>query len=552
MRTKGWKTPAGVPFEDLSWEQKTYEYARRFAQSRRGFLATTAAVGGTAFTASMWPYTNALAQKRGGNLFLGRSQGSDTLDNHKAAIIASSEVQAHIFDPLAVLDPRTGVVHPSLAASWEFEEERKTVVFKLREDVNFHDGTPFNADAVVRTVNRHRDPATASPSSFILGPLDGVELVDEFRVAYSYTQPFIGLWVGFLIAYASPLSPSAVERFGDDFGRNPVGTGPFKFVSWDANDTIVLERNEDRDWASPAYQNDGASYLDRVEYRTIPEASTRIASLVSGEIDIIAGSGDAVPHDKVRQLRNTSGIKVFTQPSLGAHAVVFSQKMAPMDNPLVRQAISHAMDREKVVAFALDGNGQMATSPLGSAYAQFDPKTAEYGYNYNLEQAKLLLAQAGFDEGLKLSFLGRDDAIARSVAEVLQADLAKIGVELEINSFPNAEYAALRSQGNHHMAYMQYSYSDADVLFFLFAQGSPLNLTHAKDDRLDELVKLQRSEFDPDARAEYITKIQEIVVQEAHWLPVLEANIAAAMKDDVNANINAAGLLILNDVWLDR
>lgn len=552
MKTKDWKSPEGDPFEDLNWEEKTYEYARRFVQSRRQFLTTTAALGGAALTASMWPYTKALAQKRGGLLILGRSQGSDTLDNQKAAIIASSEVQAHIYDPLAVLDPRTGVVHPSLATSWEFDETRKTVTFELREGVNFHDGTPFNADAVVRTVKRHRDPATASPSSFILGPLDDVEFVDEFRVSYRYTQPFIGLWVGFLISYSSPHSPTAVERFGDDFGRNPVGTGPFKFASWDANDTIVLERNEDRDWATPAYENDGAAYLDSVEYRTIPEASTRIASLISGEIDIIAGSGDAVPHDKVRQLRNAKGIKVFTQPSLGAHAVVFSHKMAPMDNPKVRQAISNAMDREKVVAFALDGNGKIATSPLGSAYAQFDPDTAEYGHNYDIERAKQLLAEAGYADGLELTFLARDDVIARTTAEVLQADLAKIGVKLEINSFPNAEYAALRSQGNHHMAYMQYSYSDADVLFFLFAKGSPLNLTHAEDDRLDELVKLQRSEFDPDARAEHITKIQEIVVQEAHWLPVLEANIAAAMKDDVHANINAAGLLILNDVWLDR
>ena len=108
MSTKEWKTLEGVPFEDLNWEQKTNEYAHRFVQSRRGFLATTAALGGAAFMASMLPYTKALAQKRAGHLILGRSQGSDTLDNHKAILIASSELQEHIYDPPTVPDPPTG------------------------------------------------------------------------------------------------------------------------------------------------------------------------------------------------------------------------------------------------------------------------------------------------------------------------------------------------------------------------------------------------------------------------------------------------------------
>lgn len=540
----------GVPIGDLTFEQQTYEYARRWALSRRGLLKA----GGTFAAAAAFmsnPHHQALAQQRGGHLIIGRSQGSDTLDNQKAALIASSEVQAHIYDPLAVIDPRTGVVYPSLALDWAFENDNRSVVFNLRPDVLFHDGTPFNAQAVEATVRRHLDPATASPTRFILGPIESVEAVDDMTVVYTYAQPYVALWVGFLIPYASPHSPTAIETYGDDFGRHPVGTGPFRFVSWDANDVITLERNPDRDWASPAYENPGASYLDSAEYRTIPESQTRVASLLSGEIDLIAGS-NAVPLGSVRQLEESPDVTVVSQAALGSHGVVFSQNRPPMDDVRVRQAISHALEREKVLVFALDGNGQVATSPLASSYAQFDPATAEYGYNYDPEAARALLAEAGYADGLQLTMLTRDDDIPRTLAEVVQGDLAAVGVDLEIVALPNAEYGAVRNQGEYDMVYMGYSYSDADIVHFLFAHGSGLNLTNVENDELNDLVQAQRVEFDPEIRRQQLYEVQRITVGDAYWLPVIEANNVAAMRNDVSINMTAAGTLVLNDVYIDR
>lgn len=550
MDSDRWITDDGVPFGDLSFEQQTYAHARSWALSRRGLLK---AGGGFAAAAAIVsnPFHQALAQQRGGHLIIGRSQGSDTMDNQKAALIASSEVQAHIYDPLAVIDPRTGVVHPSLALSWEFENNNRSVVFNLRPNVLFHDGTPFDAQAVEATVARHLDPATASPTRFILGPIESVEAVDDMTVVYTYTQPYVALWVGMLIPYSSPHSPTAIETYGDDFGRNPVGTGPFRFVSWDANDVITLERNPDRDWASSAYENTGAAYIDSAEYRTIPESQTRIASLLSGEIDLIAGS-NAVPFSSVRQLEASPDTTVVSQTALGSHGVVFSQNRPAMDDLRVRQAISHALEREKVLVFAVDGNGQVATSPLASSYSQFDPATADYGYNYDPEAARALLAEAGHADGLQLTMLTRDDDIPRTLAEVLQGDLAAVGIDLEIVALPNAEYGAVRNQGQYDLVYMGYSYSDADIVHFLFADGSGLNLTNVENDRLNELVQAQRVEFDPEARREQLYEIQRITVGDAYWLPVIEANNVAAMRNDVSINMTAAGTLILNDVHIDR
>lgn len=531
---------------ERTFEQQTYDYARDWALSRRSLLkGGFALVGGAAI--GLYPHFDAFAGAADGHLIVGRSAGSDTLDNHKSGSVASSEVQAQIYDPLAVIDPLTGEVHPSLALSWAFSNENKTVTFKLRPDVKFHDGTPFNAEAVKATIDRLLDPATASPVRFIVGPLEDVEVIDDLTVAYHYKQPFIGLWVGMLISYAAPHSPTAVKTYGDQFGRHPVGTGPFRFVSWDSNDVIRLERNPDRNWASPIYKNPGAAWINSIEYRTIPESATRIASLLSGEIDLIAGAG-AVPLDKVRQLRQSPGVTLVSQPALGSHGIVFAQNRPAMSDVRVRRAICHAMDREKVLVFALDGNGRVATSPLASSYSQFDPKTAEYGFAHAPDKARALLAEAGHADGLSLSYLGVDDNISRAIGEILQADLAAIGVKLTLNTLPNAEYSALRGKGEHDLVYMTYSYADADIVNFLFAKGSGLNVTQADNPRLDELVHAQRAEFDSDKRRDLIHEVQQITVGDAYWLPIVEGVNVAASRDNVSIRLTASGQLIANDV----
>ena len=195
---------------------------------------------------------------------------STTLDPQKTFNLVDHEIMWQIFDTLIYLDEK-GHVYPGLALSWEFSDGNKTVTFRLRPEVKFHDGTPFNAEAVVETVARHRATETASPNAFLLGPLDHVEATDPLTVAYHYTSPFVPLWVGLGYSYCAPLSPTAFKNLGDKFGRQPVGTGPFKLVSWQPDTGIKLVRNDTHNWATPWYSNKGLPYLDAATYVVIPE-----------------------------------------------------------------------------------------------------------------------------------------------------------------------------------------------------------------------------------------------------------------------------------------
>ena len=247
------------PIAEMTFEERTYAYARAWAQmSRRDFLKTGAALGGAAAFAGLG-MPRAHAAKPGGTLRIARGQESDTLDPQKTTLLVAHEIMWQVYDSLVYLDEK-GTVYPGLATGWEFSNEGKTVTLKLREGVNFHDGSPFNAEVVRWTVERHLADTTASPTSWMLGPIAGTEVIDDMTIAYHYTDPFVPLWVGLGYSYCAPISKAAVEAQGDAFGRNPSGTGPFKFVRWDPDQGIELVRNDEHNWATPWYSNEGNAY----------------------------------------------------------------------------------------------------------------------------------------------------------------------------------------------------------------------------------------------------------------------------------------------------
>ena len=531
-----------------SFEERTYAYARDWARStRRGFLKGAAGLAGAA-VAGFAGLPAARAQKKGGTLTIARGQESDTLDPQKTALLVAHEIAWQIYDSLIYLD-EAGTVYPGLALSWAFSNENKTVTFKLRPNVQFHDGTPFNAAAVKFTVERHLAPATASPTGWILGPIDHVEAIDDLTVAYHYKTPFVALWVGLSYSYCAPISPAGVKKFGDQFGRNPVGTGPFKFVKWEPDKGITLARNEAHDWATPMYANKGAPYLDGATYVVIPEDATRLAALQSGEVDMISGT-DSVPIDKVRQLEKMDGIKVYKRPAVGLYYSYINTKIKPLDDVRVRKAINYAVDKQKMIALVLDGNGKPAYGPIGSAFGYYDPAIEKIGYDHDLDKAKALMKEAGQEQGFAITYLVIENPIYRRVAEVVQQDLAQINIKVEIQAYPVGELFAMAPKGQAGLVFFYYTYSDPDLVYALLKTGQAMSWSFQNDPVLDQLLDQQRVEFDTAKRRELLNQVQVRAVEEALWLTLFEGVYLAAMRDDVGGvKLDTVGFHHLQELW---
>jgi len=533
------------------FERQAYDYARQWATgfSRRDLLKAFGAAG--ALTMFGRPGSVLAAPSRlprpqaAGTLRIARGQLTDSLDPQKTALLVAHEIMWQIYDSLIYLDEK-GTVHPGLATEWSFSADNLTVTYTLRPDVKFHDGTPFDATIVKGTVERHLDKATASPTSYMLGPIAGVEVIDPMTVAYNYSEPFVPMFVGLGYSYCAPISIPAVEKFGDQFGRNPVGTGPYKFVEWSADDTIVLEANAEHGWATTFYATQQPPAIGRVEFRVIPEDATRLAALESGEVDVVAGT-DAVPIDKIRTLSETPGVSVYTRDAVGVYYSYLNQTIKPMDDLRVRQAINHAVDKDKLIQLVLDGYGKPATSVLASAFGDYNPDVVTYPYDP--EKAAALMKEAGVESGFETTYLNISTPVYQRAAESIQEDLSKINIKLTIESYPVAEWVP-KGQGNTYgIQFFYYTYSDPDVLFLVLGDGQAFSWSHQTDSELNEWLTAQRVEFDREKRKELLFKAQARMNEQALVLLLWEGVYAAAMRENVqNLAIDLVGFIHLQEM----
>jgi peptide/nickel transport system substrate-binding protein len=551
-----------------TFERLATDYARQWATglNRRDLLKAFGAASGAALVTptalAAAPHGGIIPAARrfqdGSTLKIARGQASDTLDPHKSTLLVAHEVMWQIYDSLIYLD-ESGTVYPGAATEWAFSDDNLTLTFKLRPDVKFHDGTPLDAQIVKDTVARMLDPATASPNVGMLGPLDSVDVIDPLTVAYKFKEPFAPIFVGLGYSYCAPISIPAVQKFGDQYGRNPVGTGPYKFVSWNADDSIVLEKNPEHTWSTTFYKTQQPPQIDRVEFVVIPEDATRLSALSSGEVDVVAGT-DAVPIDKIKSLQSEAGIKVVTRPVVGVYYANFNHKMKPFDDVRVRQAISYAVDRESIVGLVLDGQGKPAVSLLSSAFGDYNPNVEPY--TYDPDKAKALLKEAGLESGFETTYLNiAPPSLFTRVAEVIQENLAEINVKIQIQSFPVAQWVSEGNSGKYGIAFSYYTYSDPDVLYLLARSGAFFNFSWPTglesdpslkfDDELDALLDQQRVTFDKEQRRDLLWQAQARINDQAHYLMLWEGVYAAAMKEDVQGlDIDLVGFIHLQEMSL--
>ena len=328
------------------------------AAIRLSALARIFLVAGFGVALSAMP---ANAQKPGGSITVGLELDIPGFDPLKVGVYDTAALTASsaLFDTLTSLDAN-GKPQPKLALSWTHSEDFKTWTFKLRPGVKFHDGTPFNAEAYKANFDRQKDPANKCRCAFYIAAVKDVQAPDELTLVYNLNDPSVN-FPAITISYANQNgavhSPAAWKAKGDDYNRNPVGTGPYVLKSWTAGDRMVLEKN-------PDYWDKDKVYFDRITLKPLPDAQSRFASLQSGEADIIWD-------DECGRRQYSAGGKgseaqaVHTYAGSGAAVAAFNTKVAPFDDVRVRQALVMALDRKKMSQALTNGLARPASNPYG-------------------------------------------------------------------------------------------------------------------------------------------------------------------------------------------
>lgn len=396
-----------------------------------------------------------------------------------------------------------GEIVPGLATAWSSPAPNQ-LELTLREGVTFHDGTPLNAEAVKRSLERLLATETAAPGRFVVSAIESVTAPDAQTVLIETAAPFAPL----LAHLAHPVTAIVQAEAAASLAREPVGTGPFRFASWQDNTEVVLQAN-------PEYWG-GAPEIAEVVYRIIPDVSTQLVELRAGGLDLVFN----VPVDTYAELANTPELTATSFLGWGSAHLGFNVVNPKLQDVRVRQALSHAIDKQLIVEAFFQGLAEPAIVPLPPT-VRFAAELEEV-YPYDPERARELLSEAGA-EGLSLRLDIYQDASIEATAQILQAMLAEVGVTLEIRvqEYPAYVEAAQQDSLELYMTSWGTVTLDADYTLYAFFHSSEIpqnNLSRYSDPEVDASLEAGRETLDTTERQELYTQVQEQVLQDAPML----------------------------------
>ncbi len=519
-----------------------------FHVTRRGLMAA-----GTALALTLGGLSGATAQTPPGVLIVGQIAEPKALDPAAVTAVNDFRILMNVYDGLVRYKDGTLEVEPALAESWEISEDGTVYTFTLREGVSFHDGSPFNAEAVKFNFDRmlnedHPFHDTGPfPLSFFFSAVEATEVVDDMTVKFTLDAPYAPFLSNLAYPTGLIVSPAAVEQHGADFGRNPSGTGPFTFAEWRSNEAVVIEANGDY-W-------DGAPALQAVVFRPITDANTRTAEMLAGGIDLMV----EVPPVALSEFQ---GDTYMLHEQAGPHVwfLILNAKEGPFADVRVRQAANYAVNKEALVNEVLEGTAEVAAGPTPPAFAwAYNPDLEPYPYDP--DKAKELIAEAGAD-GAELTFYvteggsGMLDPIAMGTA--IQADLEAVGFDVKIETYEWNTFLGNVNpglEGKADMAEMAWMTNDPDTLPFLalrtgaWPDEGGFNSGYYSNPEVDTLLEAARAATDQDERAALYKEMQTIVQEDAPWVFVANWKQNAVTSDRVeNFTLQPSFFLLLDDV----
>lgn len=467
---------------------------------------------------------------------VGQSIDHLALEIYFAIAVPSQSVSYHMLEPLVMLDDSLTSLKYRLATSIT-PLNSLTWQVKLRENVKWHDGAPFTSEDVRFTFDRMRDPDRKLLHVVPADIFDDVKVVDEHTVNIILKVPYAPL-PRRLTEF--PIVPKhAVEAMGDiAFGKAPIGTGPYRFKEWVKGDKVVIEANADY-W-------DGKPQYDRIVFRTIPEASTRVSEFAAGNLDVVCD----VPSELVPMVKSTRNGNAVMVDGLRYMYIGINTFEKPFDDVRVRQALNYAVDKKAIVDKILGGLASVANGPLGPA---------SYGYNqsvpvyeYNPEKARELLRAAGYPNGFSTTFdLGRRFPKDREVALAVIGYLEQVGIkctlnEMEWGTFWSQKYMPKKATGLHFYGFAD-MIGDADLpLYFLYHKSS--GMEYYNTPQLNSSLEAGRAELDQTKRQEIYHKVLHDIVDDAAAIWMYVGKDVYGVMNGVNWTPRSDGRVLFYDM----
>ncbi len=496
--------------------------------------------------------------KSSDTLIWGRGGDSVILDLAQATDGESIKAAIQIVENLVMFKKDSMEVEPQLAKSWTVSKDGTTWTFKLRKGVKFHDGTPFNAQAVADSFNRIIDPnhrfynyGKWKYTSLSLKPVKKIKIVDNYTIQLITEKPYAPLLNNLALWLCPIMSPKAMEKYKDKIGSHPVGTGPYKLVKWSRDDQIILQRNESY-WGSKPK-------LKRIILKSIPEPSARFMAIQSGTIDI----ADDLDPDSITVAKKNKNLVVKTSPSVNVGYLALNTEKPALKDARVRKAINHAVNKKDLIQAIFQGLAVPAKNPYAPSIWGYNDSVKEY--DYNPAKAKELLKQAGFDFNTVLELWAMPVSRAYmpdpvKTAELLQAYLGAVGIKSKIVRYDWGTYLKKVANGEHDMCMLGWLGGNADPDNFLYGLLSAdtaktpgaSNVALWKNAEFTKLVKKGQVVFDISKRAKYYEQAQEIFNNEMPWVPLAHTTTVRVYNKRVhNVPLRPNGLNSFQMIWKD-
>ncbi len=490
-------------------------------------------------------------------LVIGRPLDAIGLDPARVTDNESAEVAFQIYDTLVQWEPGTATVTAGLATSWTVDASGEVWTFVLRQGVRFHDGTAFDADAVVFSLERQRDPRHPfHRGDFQYWPnvyrnIERVEKVDAYTVRITIERPYAPFAANMAMFPVSIVSPAAVAQWGDAYDEHPVGTGPWIFERWDRGEQIVLRRN-------PAYWG-GAPPLSRLVFQTIPDPRQRLVALESGALDIAA----AILPEELQFVDLHPGLVLHETAANNVSYLAMNTTRGPLRDVGVRRAIAYAVNKEPIVQLAFQGMAIAADGPLPPSQWGYHRPRARYAYDP--AEARRLLADAQargvfapdqvlvfYAPSTPRPYLPGPDRVARAI----QANLADVGVATRLVLQPFADHLQTVRNGVHDLCLLGWVGDNGDPDNYLqqldplnTTLGSAVNVAFYADGEVRGLLGHAQETEDRLERERLYARVQERIAEDVPWVPLAHTQVALAARDDVTGLIlNPTGQVLYRAV----